>query len=92
MSMCLSLKNIKIAVFDFDDTLAIHKNRAYAVDRTNDYFVQARQFPEIFYTEIEPCYALDEMRRLVAVCRENNVGMYCLSGMRCIKFTVSHSA
>lgn len=79
------LKNIKLAVFDFDDTLAIHKDPNYVEHRkTNEdnYFIQAYQNPNEFYTTIEPCDPSEDMRNLVLYCRFREVPMLVLSGMR----------
>lgn len=82
--MCvINLSNIKVAVFDFDDTLAVHRNKDYSINRDNSYFIKARLNPAIFYTTIEPCYVLPEMLKVTERCREIGAVMYCLSGMRC---------
>ena len=57
----INLDNIKIVIFDFDDTLAIHKDKDYLKHRNEseekrlDYYLNAYQNPEIFYKKIEPC-------------------------------------
>ena len=44
------LNKIKVAVFDFDDTLAIHKDKNYIQRRkgSNDYYIQAYLHPDTF--------------------------------------------
>lgn len=79
------LKDIKLAIFDFDDTLAVHKNRDYVKSREHsgdEYFLKAFMNPETFYESVEPCEPSDDMRNLIGYCRFNNIKMYVLSGMR----------
>ena len=78
------LENIKLAMFDFDDTLAFHKDRDYRGHRKNDnsYFIEAYKYPEEFYEKIQPCVAPESMKNLVEYLRKNNIPMYCVSGMR----------
>lgn len=83
------LKNIKLAIFDFDDTLAIHKDKDYIEHRKeigksgeNNYFKYAFEFPDIFYDKLEPCEVSVDMQNLIGYLRLHNVKMYCLSGMR----------
>ena len=83
----LDLKEIKIAIFDFDDTLAIHKNKDYAhireIDEKGlDYYLKAYQNPDAFYDEIEPCFRSEALYNFINKLRENNIKIYCLSGMR----------
>ena len=53
--MKISLKNIKVAIFDFDDTLAIHKDVDYQKHRNENeekllnYYLNAYLNPEKFY-------------------------------------------
>lgn len=82
-----TLEGIKIAIFDFDDTLALHKNQNYVKDRENapdldTYFLKAFQNPRIFYRVIEPCIAPEGMLSLVGYCRLNKIKMFCVSKMR----------
>lgn len=80
------IKNIKLAIFDFDDTLAIHKDKNYVKHRKeigeNTYFKNAFEHPDTFYDEIEPCDISKDMYNLISYLRLHNVKMYCLSGMR----------
>lgn len=83
-----SLDNIKVAIFDFDDTLAIHKDKEYIKHRNENeenllnYFLKAYLNPEKFYEIIEPCDISESILKLINVLRKNNVKMYCVSGMR----------
>lgn len=79
------LENIKIAVFDFDDTLAMHVDKDYRTHRkenSNEYFINAYKYPKDFYEKIEPCTVSKAMKTLVENCRVKNIPMYCVSGMR----------
>lgn len=80
------IKNIKLAIFDFDDTLAIHTDKDYIEHRKNigenTYFKKAFENPNIFYDEIEPCKVSQDMLNLISYLRLHNTKMYCLSGMR----------
>ena len=81
----ISLKNIKAAAFDFDNTLAIHREKKFMKSRAGDedsYFLQAYEDPEHFYDVEEPCAVNEELKELIALFRERGVAMYCVSGMR----------
>ena len=86
--MKINLNNIKVAIFDFDDTLAIHKDKEYIKHRNENeekllnYFLNAYLNPEKFYKTIEPCNISQSILKLINVLRKNNVKMYCVSGMR----------
>lgn len=52
----IDLSNIKLAVFDFDDTLAIHKDKAFmkkhfeaGEESKNNYYFNAHINPDGFY-------------------------------------------
>lgn len=79
-------ENIKLAIFDFDDTLAIHMDQEYGKHRhengIENYYKNAFEHPDSFYDEIEPCKISKDMFNLIGYLRLNNVKMYCLSGMR----------
>ena len=80
-----TLANIKVAVFDFDDTLAIHKDSNYVENRKADedgYFLRAYENPQDFYETIEPCTVNDDMKNLVGYCRNERIPMFCVTGMR----------
>lgn len=84
----INLDNIKIVIFDFDDTLAIHKDKDYLKNRNEseekrlDYYLNAYQNPEIFYEKIEPCVKSKILSNLINELRSKNIKMYCLSGMK----------
>lgn len=84
----INLDNIKIVIFDFDDTLAIHKDKDYLKHRNEseekrlDYYLNAYQNPEIFYEKIEPCVKSKILSNLINELRSKNIKMYCLSGMK----------
>lgn len=86
--MKINLKNIKVAIFDFDDTLAIHRDREYLQHRNENeenlqnYFLNAYLNPEKFYEIIEPCNISQSILKLIDTLRKNNVKIYCVSGMR----------
>ena len=81
----ISLKNIKAAIFDFDNTLAIHREKKFMRSRADDedgYFLQAYEDPEHFYDAEEPCTENGELKKLISLCRERGIAMFCVSGMR----------
>ena len=83
-----NLNNIKVAIFDFDDTLAIHQDADYQKHRNEseeklfNYYLNAYLNPEKFYEIIEPCNMSESMLKLINILRENNVKIYCVSGMK----------
>lgn len=84
----IDLSNIKVAIFDFDDTLAIHKDKNYLKHRNEDeenllnYYLNAYLNPKSFYETIEPCLISDSLQNLVKIFETKGVKMYCVSGMR----------
>lgn len=86
--MKINLSNIKVAIFDFDDTLAIHKDKDYQKHRNEseekllDYYLNAYLNPNSFYESIEPCDISESILKLINILRENNVKIYCVSGMK----------
>ena len=86
--MKISLSNIKVAIFDFDDTLAIHKDVDYLKHRNEseekllNYYLNAYLQPEKFYEIVEPCDISESIFRLINILRKNNVKLYCVSGMK----------
>lgn len=82
------LNNIKVAIFDFDDTLAIHKDKDFSKHRNENentllnYYLNAYINPECFYESIETCTVSEVIPKLVNSLRKNNVKIYCVSGMR----------
>ena len=84
----LNLENIKVVIFDYDGTLAIHrdkdfvKHRNESVDKRLNYYANAYQKPSNFYIDIEPCDRSEVLYKLVQELRNKNIKMYCLSGMK----------
>ena len=85
----MDLRGIKLAVFDFDDTLAIHKDREFmkkhfenGQESKNNYYFDAYTNPDSFYDEIEPCEKSEALYKLIMILREKGIKMYCLSGMK----------
>lgn len=84
----MDLKDIKVAIFDFDATLAIHKDKDFSKHRrvSEDNFISfyenAYKNPEHFYDDIEPCTRSEKMYNLVNFMRKMGIKMYCLSGMK----------
>ena len=84
----VNLDNIKVVVFDFDDTLAIHKDKDYckhrieSEDKRLGYYLNAYQNPDIFYEDIEPCVRSEVLYNFINILRNKNIKMYCLSGMK----------
>lgn len=74
--MRISLNNIKVAIFDFDDTLAIHKDVDYQKHRNENkekllnYYLNAYLNPEKFYDTIEPCNTSESIIKLINILRE----------------------
>ena len=86
--MNIDLSNIKVVIFDFDDTLAIHKDRDFlkhrneSEDKRLGYYLNAYENPDTFYEEIEPCDRLENVYNFINELRKNNIKMYALSGMK----------
>ena len=86
--MKINLSNIKVAIFDFDDTLAIHKDKDYqkhrneSEEKLQNYYLNAYLTPEKFYEIIEPCNMSESILKLINILRKNNVKIYCVSGMK----------
>ena len=83
----INLENIKVVIFDFDDTLAIHKDKDYCnhrkenEDKYLDYYLNAYKNPNNFYEDIEPCVKSEILYKFINNLRNKNIKMYCLSGM-----------
>ena len=83
----IDIEKIKVAIFDFDDTLAIHKNNAFLRHHNEnknaylDFYKDSYLNPELFYDNGEPCDMSKEMHELICVLRNKGIKMYCLSGM-----------
>lgn len=84
----LNLENIKVVIFDFDGTLAIHKDvdflkhRSESEEKRLNYYKNAFLNPYNFYTDIEVCDRSEVCYNLIKRLRDNNIKMYCLSGMK----------
>ena len=84
----MNIDNIKVVIFDFDDTLAIHRDKDFTNHRNENeekrlgYYLNAYQNPDTFYEVIEPCDRSEVLYRLVQELRNKNIKMYCLSGMK----------
>lgn len=84
----INLDNIKVVIFDFDDTLAIHrdkdfcKHRRESEDKYLGYYLNAYKNPNTFYEDIEPCIKSEILYNFINNLRDNNIKMYCLSGMK----------
>lgn len=84
----IDLDSIKVAIFDFDDTLAIHKNKDYIKHRNENknnllnYYLKAYLNPKIFYETIEPCSISDSLQNLIKIFEKKDVKMYCISAMK----------
>ena len=81
------LGSLKVAMFDFDGTLAVHKDSDYLQKRNKSedarlrYYLDAYLNPEDFYEVIEPCASSENLYNFIVRLREKGVKMYCLSGM-----------
>ena len=84
----IDINKIKVAIFDFDDTLAIHKDKEYSFHRKENeekrlgYYLNAYKNPGDFYDIIEPCQKSELLYDLICELRRKNVKIYCLSGMK----------
>jgi len=84
----MDLSNIKVVIFDFDGTLAIHKDKDFVkhrnenIDKRLNYYANAYQNPSNFYVDIEPCDRSEVLYNLIQELRNRNIKMYCLSGMK----------
>lgn len=88
MKSNLNLDNVKVVIFDFDGTLAIHKDKNFVKhrneneDRRLNYYLNAYQNPNDFYIKVEPCDRNEVLYNLIQKLRSKNIKMYCLSGMK----------
>lgn len=84
----INFDSIKVAIFDFDDTLAIHKDRDFVKHRNENednllnYYLKAYLNPNSFYETIEPCSTSNSLQKLITFFEKKGVKMYCVSGMR----------
>ena len=67
----INLNNLKVVIFDFDDTLAIHKDREFSKHRSEseenfiNFYLNAYMNPNYFYDEIEPCTRSETLYTLI---------------------------
>ena len=84
----LNLDNIKVVIFDFDGTLAIHRDKDFikhhneSEDKRLNYYSNAYQNPNSFYEKIELCDKSEILYNFINKLRNKNIKMYCLSGMK----------
>ena len=84
----VNLDNIKVAIFDFDDTLAIHKDRNFLKHRSENedtylnFYLNAYLNPETFYENIEVCDKSSSLYKIINILRNNGTKLYCLTGMK----------
>lgn len=84
----INLENIKVVIFDFDDTLAIHKDKEFcehrreSEDKYLSYYLNAYKNPDTFYEDIEPCIKSEVLYKLILKLRSKSIKKYCLSGMK----------
>ena len=84
----MNLDNIKVVIFDFDGTLAIHRDKEFNIHRreSEDKFISfyenAYKYPDNFYEEIEPCDRSEVLHNFINELRNKGIKMYCLSGMK----------
>lgn len=84
----INLDNFKVAIFDFDDTLAIHSDKEYLKHRSIneeahlDYYLNAYLNQESFYDSIEKCDKSDSLYRLINDLRNKKIKLYCLTGTK----------
>lgn len=83
----IKLDDIKAAIFDFDDTIAMHQNKDYRKDKNassidkENYYMDAYLYPNLFYEEMDICHSNDKVKKLLEVLREKDIKLYCVSGM-----------
>ena len=84
----MNLDNIKVVIFDFDDTLAIHRDKNFRIHRKEseekrlNYYCNAYLNPNSFYTDFEICDKSEVLFNLIQEVRKKNIKMYCLSAMK----------
>ncbi len=84
----IKLDNIKVVIFDFDDTLALHKDKDFSKHRRESedkylgYYLNAYKNQKTFYEKIEPCTKSKVLYSFIIELRKKDIKMYCLSGMK----------
>ena len=75
----INLENIKVVIFDFDDTLAIHKDKEFcehrreSEDKYLSYYLNAYKNPDTFYEDIEPCIKSEVLYKLILKLRSKSI-------------------
>lgn len=92
----MMIKDIKLAIFDFDNTLAIYDMQEPHPDEyTGDsieWYKEALLNPERFYEEYDPRKTSDKLQEIIACLRENGAKMFCVSHMQnTLNFTAKQS-
>ena len=83
----IDLTGVKLAIFDFDGTLALHEDENFAQRRKEsdeayiNFFTSAYKNPETFYDDTEPCRRSEALYALICEMRKRNIKIFCLSGM-----------
>ena len=84
----INLDYIKVAIFDFDDTLAIHKDKNFIKHRNENedsfinYYLNAYLNEDSFYETIEPCVMSDTLYKMISILKKNGAKVYCVTGMK----------
>ena len=84
----IKLNNIKVVIFDFDNTLAIHKDEDYgkrrreSEDKYLEYYLEAYKNQDTFYEDIQPCIVLEMVHNFIAELKSRGIKIYCMSGMK----------
>lgn len=84
----IDLNSIKVVIFDFDETLAIHKDKDFSKHREESeekflsFYENAYKNPSCFYEQIEPCIKSKKLYDFINILRDKKIKMYCLSGMK----------
>ena len=74
----VDLNNIKVSIFDFDETLAIHKDKNFTKHRSEseesftNWYYNAYKNPNKFNDEIEPCTKSEILYNLINNLRKIN--------------------
>ena len=75
----IDLNKIKVVIFDFDNTLATHKDFDFAKHRNKDketrlnYYLNAYLYPDTFYETIEPCTRNEALYKLANILKDKIV-------------------
>ena len=75
----ININKIKVAIFDFDGTLAIHKDKNYLQHRKESedkrlvFYLNAYKNVDTFYENIEPCEKSEVLYELINDLRNKNV-------------------